>query len=91
MQILPVFAVRKSKDRQYNGEMTTRTKGQTTIYKTLHKYQLLNNTNLAKLFGERVCFGRISNYSSTSNIRRPTVKRHEHHNINMILDTSNLT
>jgi len=58
-----------------------RTKGQTTIYKTLHRKQTKDRAtrNSLKKPRELRCFGRVSRFYSNSDIRRVTVKRHEHH------------
>ena len=61
---------RKSKmDRQHNGQKK-RTKGQTMIYKTLHRNLNSSNANTHKNRGELRCSGRVGSTCSTSDTRR---------------------
>jgi len=55
------------------------TKGQTTIYKTLHRKRRSSNTNPTKNGDELRCSGRVSSSCFTRDTRSVTVKRHEHH------------
>jgi len=49
------------------------TKGQTTIYKKLHKSLRFIETNYTKIRGELMCSENICSSSSTGGIRRVTI------------------
>ena len=55
-------------DRQHNGQKK-RTKGQTMIYKTLHRNLNSSNANTHKNRGELRCSGRVGSSCSTSGTR----------------------
>jgi hypothetical protein len=92
--IKEVIKIRKSKkDKQHNDHgqqkkdiqhndygQQKKDKRTTTIYKTLHRKLKITRTSL-KTGWELRCSGRVSSLCSTNDIRRVTVKRHEHHRI----------
>jgi hypothetical protein len=59
----------KKKDKRTNSELQNITQ----------KTKRSNNTNSLKIGDEPRCSGRVSSSCSTSDTRRVTVKRHEHH------------
>ena len=76
---------RGNQNPQNEGQTTqwSKRKGQTTIYKTLHRTLISSNTNLTNNGGELRCPGRVSSSCSTRDIRRVTSS-----NIEIVLDTS---
>ena len=57
------------KDRQYNVQIKN-TKGQTTIYKTLHRKLINRATQIPLNTGvELICFGEVRSFCFTSEIR----------------------
>jgi len=67
-----VIRNRKLKDSQHNGQRKM-TKGQTTVYKTLHRKLKIEQREPIKYRGELRCSGRISSSCSTSDTCRVTL------------------
>ena len=62
-----------------------RTKGQTTIYKTLHRKLKIATRTLLKTGGEFMCCGRVSSFCSSSGTHRACYSSYDKWNILVVI------